>query len=192
MSCDTHNSQHNHPTEHHCDGHHCNHHDDHHNNHEHHCCDADCQHSHTIEFTKQEYDFLLNFNQHAYLPLAQFAMSSTKSSHLQSIALSPVYLTDGTESVMQVREFGEMLLDLEDAGVITLDFDQPIENYGYELYKNSIAFHALKELIQEGSQRQDFLFDQALVEMGRMALTEVGQQVIEQLANMQQSDSPQD
>lgn len=196
MSAHTHDSQHNHCTEHNCgEHHHDGHHHDHHHDHEHQCCDADCgcgHHHHPVELSQPARDFLSVLGRYSYLPLAQFLMTSTKSSHLQSIALSPVYLTCGTESVPKVREVGEMLLDLEEMGLITLDFDQPLQNYDYEVYLQSASFHALEDAIKESRQREGFLFDGASLEKGSIAMTTQGQQVFGQFNHTHHAHHQQD
>lgn len=181
MSNHSHSTDHDHSPECHCGEHHsCGQHEDH----EHSCCEGGCcgGHSHQpIELSQQDCDFLSTLAQIPFLPLARFLMTSIKSDHLESVALAPVYLTDGTETVAQVRETGDMLLNLEGFGLISLDYDQPLQGFDYGLYQNSAAFHTLEDVVREGSQKEGFLFDRALVETGSVALTALGQQVIDQL-----------
>ena len=127
-----------------------------------------------IEISRAEHEFLLALAQSAYLPLSQFLLVST-TDDLESIALSPVYIIDGTESVAEVREKGETLTSLENKGLITLDYDQPLVNYDYGLYHNSVAYNELKELVREGRQREGFLFNDSRLETGSIALTLLGQ-----------------
>ncbi|NLO85884.1 MAG: hypothetical protein GX096_10730 [Clostridiales bacterium] len=187
-------SSHNHETEH---DHTCNHeHNEHehchhdHGEHEHchhthgeheHCGCSGEHHGEPVEISDQEHSFLHSFVHHPYLPLARFLMASTKSSHIESIALAPVYLTDNTLNVPEVRQVGDMLAGLEDKGIISLDYDMPLGNYDYKPYQDSAAFHALEDVVREGSQQEGFLFDRAIIETGSMALTEFGQQVMSQL-----------
>lgn len=137
----------------------------------------------TIELTRQACDFLLTLAQIPFLPLARFLMTSTKSADLESVALAPVYLIDGTETVAQVRERGDMLLHLEELGLITLDYDEPLIGFDYGLYQHSASFHALEAVVQEGLQREDFLFDCPVLERGSIAPTALGQQAMEQLGH---------
>lgn len=189
-----HDIDHNHSHEHTCDGHHhhhgheeCHHEGCHHDHdHGHHCCDdPSCNGHHTkpIEISAKAQEFLTVLGGHSYLPLAQFVMTSSKSSHFQTIALSPVYLTLGTETVAEVREMGTLLTDLEDMGLITLDHDQPLENYDYGLYRQSASFHALEDAIRESSQQEGFLFDNAAMETGSIAMTDLGHQVFHQFGH---------
>lgn len=156
-----------------------------HSDHDHSCgCDGECCSGHqprTIELSPEACDFLATLAQFPFLPLTRFLMTSTKSDHLESVALAPVLLTDGTESVAQVRELGEMLSDLENMGLITLDYDMPLQGFDYALYQNSVAFHALEELVAEGRNKEGFLFDSPVLEKGSIALTDLGRQVIDQL-----------
>ncbi len=188
MDCHKHHDHHAPSSEHTCcGGHSQGHHHDHAD-----CCShgSCCGHDQprTIELSRQACDFLLTLAQIPFLPLARFLMTSTKSAHLESVALAPVYLIDGTETVAQVRERGDMLLHLEELGLITLDYDEPLQGFDYGLYQNSAVFRALEELIQEGLQRKEFLFDRPVLERGSIAPTALGQQAMEQLGS---SPSPE-
>lgn len=179
MSC-----QHDHEHQSH---HHCDHEHDHpcHHNHDHQCGDPNCSgehhHSHVIELSRDECDFLVTLGALPAIPLTRFLMTSTKSSHLESIALSPCYITDITQTVAQVNEIGDTLLDFEEMGLIDLDYESPIEGHAYALHQNSAAYHALEDVVREGSTREDFLFDRAELETGRIVLTELGKHIIEQI-----------
>lgn len=181
-------STHNHGTKHDhtCDHEHNEHEHCHHTHDEHEHCGCGCSsghHSEPTEISEQEHSLLHSFIHHPYLPLARFLMASTKSSHIESIALAPVYLTDNTLSVSEVRQVGDILTGLEDKGIISLDYNIPLSNYDYSPYHDSAAFRALEDVVREGSQQEGFLFDRAIIETGSMALTEFGQQVMSQLCS---------
>lgn len=207
MSCNCNHTNRDHSDAHHCGGHN---HSESHKSDEHRCCghnhgedhksdaphccghnrdhDRGCsgsccggQESHIIEITPTEHAFLLTLAQYHYVPLSQFLLTSTKSDHFELIALAPVYIVDGTESIAEVRERGAVLCSLEEKGLITLDYDYPLENYDYDLYHNSAAYQELEELVREGTQREGYLFDGARLETGSIALTSLGQIAIDEL-----------
>lgn len=183
--------EHKHEHGHHCGGgcdhdHEHGHGHGHGHEHGHHCgegCDHDHdhEHSHTVEITLGECDFLVYLKQRQFLPLAQYMLGTTKSSHLQNIALSPVHLTTGKETVQEVKDMGEMLTELEQMGLIDLDYEEPLQNYDYAMYHDSVSFHALKELVRESEKKEDFVFDIASIQTGSIALTSNGALVAEQI-----------
>lgn len=183
MSCNC--TNHDHSDAHHCGGH--NHGEDHHNcghNHDedHHCGGCCGEHEpHAIKITQAEREFLLALAQSPDIPLSRFLLTSTKSDHLESIALAPVYIIDGTESVAQLRERGTVLSSLDEKGLITLDYDQSLENFNYDLYQNSTAYQELRELVRGGKKKAGFLFDDTRLDSGSVALTSLGQSVSNQL-----------
>jgi hypothetical protein len=126
-------------------------------------------------------ELLSTLAQVSYLPLTQLLLKSTKSDHLEAVALSPVYLEDSGESMEQVKQTGEMLLELEEYGLISLDFDLELKGYDYQLYLDSAVFALLQQTVEEGRGREDFLYDLAEVERGSMALTDLGYAVVDRL-----------
>ena len=76
----------------------------------------------SLELTRQEMDFLVLLGQVAFLPVARKASEET-----------PVYLEAGEEN----REaFAALLLSMERKGLVSLDYDIPMNQYpaGYEAY----------------------------------------------------------
>ena len=134
-----------------------------------------------LELTEREADFLRGMAQIPLLPLTRFLMLSSQEDDLESVGLSPVYLTDANESLDHIRETGALLLSLEEKGLITLDYDYPLEGYDYEVYRASSAYQLFVRTVQEGGQQEGFLFDLPELELGSMALTALGRSAIEQL-----------
>lgn len=146
-------------------------------------CGGCCRHSSpTPPLTEAEHALLQEFAQLPFLPLAQFILASSRSPHARSVALSPVYLRDEADSLEQIKATGALLLSLEEKGLVSLDFDLPLQGFNYASYHSCPAFRQLEEAVQEGSRRADFLFNQALLETGSMALTALGCEVVEDLA----------
>ncbi len=146
-------------------------------------CTGNCKcHGHgAVQISEQEKSFLVILAQTPFLPMARFTMSSTQSEDLQSVALAPVYMTDGKESMEQVQENRELLLSLEEKGLITLDYDQPLQGYGYEEYSRSSVYEMFRATVEEGGKKEGFLFDTPNLELGSLALTALGQDAIEAL-----------
>ena len=93
-----------------------------------------------LVITEAELDFLLDLGQFAFLPVAR-AMGD----------LTPVYLESGEQDVNSL-----MLQCLEKKGLISLDYDKPLQGFDYAAYG-------------------------AYPVRGSMALTEKGQKVLETL-----------
>lgn len=150
----------------------------------HSCGGCHCGHHQTeIEITEEEMVFLTQLAQTPYLPLARFVLRSTKSSHLASVALAPVYLDQKTDMMEMVKSKGAVLESLAHKGVITLDYDEPLENGDYTAYSASELYAYFTETVAEGKAKgkDDFLFDTPSLELGSIALTDVGRQVIQLL-----------
>ena len=62
---------------------------------------------------------------------------------------------------------------------ISLDYDIPLGNCDYSRYVNSDVFSRLKETAAEGQTNPDFIFYVTAIQFGSMALTAVGQEVLE-------------
>ena len=125
--------------------------------------------------------FLLCLAQIPFLPLTRFILDSSQSEHVRTVALSPVYLVDENERIEGIKETGKLLLDMEEKGLISLDYDQPLQGYDYADHQNSAAYLHLQRSVEEGRQRAGFLFDHAELEKGSIALTALGRRAVEQL-----------
>lgn len=152
----------------------CNHHH-HHEGEGHHCCGGcgGCCCHHTA-LTEREEAFIRCLAQIPYLPVTRFLLRSTKSEHLESVALEPVYLLDIGDSMEHVQESGNVLRSLEEKGLITLDYDAPLQGYDYQTFLDSHVYRYFQETVEEAKARQDFLYDIGVMEQGSMALTQRG------------------
>ena len=137
-----------------------------------------------LTLTRNQAGFLHLFAHYPFLPLVRFLYHASREDDLESIGLSAVYLERGDETLDQVKTTAAMLEALEEKQLITLDYDIPLSNYEYTLYENSLVFGLFKDAVAEGAKRPGFLFDTADLETGSMALTELGQQVLEKLSEL--------
>lgn len=134
-----------------------------------------------ILVSEPEADFLMRLAQIPFLPVVRFLLKSSLSSHLESEALAPVYLERSDDSLDTVKETGKVLKALKQKGLLSLDYDRPLEGGDYSLYERSKLFAYFKETVAEGSRRPGHLFNLPLLECGSIALTALGQQAVEQL-----------
>ena len=149
--------------------------------HEHqHSADCGCEeYTGGIQGLSDEEAVLLRLvGRYSCLPLTRFVLTSSKDESLNLSALQPVAINDESESMETVKQRGLALLSLEDKGLITLDYDIPIAAYDYEGYKKSAVFVQLQQAAQEAASKPGFLFDTASIEMGSMALTDMGDMIL--------------
>lgn len=153
----------------------------HHHEHEHeHGADCGCAaYTGGIQgLSDEEAKLLRLIGQFGSLPLTRFVLTSSKDDSLNLAALEPAVLDFESEDIEAVKQRGLDLLSLEDKGLITLDYDIPISGYDYKGYKNSAIFGELQSAAQEASTKPGFLFDTASIDMGSMALTDMGDMLL--------------
>jgi hypothetical protein len=160
-----------------------------------HSCDCDCcNHDHTtnlegvysledLRLNSKESSFLTELMKYSYLPVSRFIMSSSIEKHARFVSLAPVYIIDADDSMEDVKEIRTILIELEEKGLISLDYDIPLEDYDYTHYTKSALFAYFQETVKEGKKNPSFLFDTAEIELGSIALTEFGEKVCENKIN---------
>lgn len=153
-------------------------------NEHHNCCHSheSCNHHPSVVLSENEVSFLHALNQTLFLPVVQFIMTSKNAEHFQSIALTPVYMTNKNESMEKVKDIAAILITLEEYSLIELDFNVPLDDSAYDVFRDSELFAYFVKTVDEGKLNPGFLFDSATMEYGRMAITELGQQVASKLA----------
>ncbi len=164
-------------------------------NHAHSCGDACCSHNHTsdmegdccahalesLKINNKEIAFLMKLVQCSYLPVSRFIMSSSNEKEAWFVALAPVYIMAVDDSMETVKEIKMVLSELENKGLISLDYDIPLQDYDYTEYTKSALFSYFKDTVNEGKKNPSFLFDTAEIELGSIALTELGERVAENM-----------
>ncbi len=131
------------------------------------CCGG---HRHDTTLSVREESLLHLIKTQGCIPIVSFVMKSSKSSHLESVALAPVYLTDQNDDIDTVKSNGADLKRLSDGGYISLDYDITISNYDYSEYLNSKIYLDFCNMMNESSENPDFVFDIAEMEKGSAAL----------------------
>ena len=163
--------------QHHDNHHHHEHHD--HRNHEHHhgcgCAAQKPSFEGTISgLSGEEKEMLSLVYQFGQLPVTRFVLKNSREDDIISIALSPVAIEETDDSMQRVKARGAVLTSLSDKGLIVLDYDTPLPGYDYDGYKNSELFAYFKQTVAQAQGQSGFLFDTAGLEMGTMAVTELG------------------
>ena len=143
-------------------------------------CGGCCCHREAI-LSEDEKQFLSLLAETPFLPVTKFLLKSTKSDHIESVALAPVYLTDKNDSMETIKNTGRIIERLAEHNVISIDYDIPLENYDYSDYEQSDVFACLKEMVAEGQNNPNFIFDTAGLQFGSVALTGIGQDALDKM-----------
>ena len=155
--------------------------------HDEHCgcgCGHDHAHSHQtgnptvpIEATENQKDFLHQLAHRHYLPVARFSLKDSREDDFVATALAPVYISAIDDDMPTVKGAGTFLQSLEDMGLITLDYDIPINKYAYDVYKESALYAYFCETVAEGALNPSFLGDTPVLELGSISLTDAGEKI---------------
>ncbi len=142
---------------------------------------AGCCGKQEVRLSEAEKDFLTLLAQTPFLPITRFLMKSSKSDHLESVALAPVFLYGRCDSLTKVKETGRLIDRLAHHQIISLDYDISLENGGYNDYRQSEVFALFSETLEAGKANPDFLFDTPEIQFGSIALTGIGQDALESI-----------
>lgn len=141
-----------------------------------------CTHSQEpLEISSEEISILLELKQSSYLPVSRFVMSSSTEEEARFVCLAPVYINALDDSMETVKKIGAILSVLEKKGLISLNYDIPLQDNDYTQHTNSVLFAYFTETVNEGKNNPSFLCDTAEIEFGSMTLTEGGKKVIGQI-----------
>jgi len=141
------------------------------------CC---CKRRETI-LTADEKQFLSLLAETPFLPVTKFLLKSSESDHVESVALAPVYLLSKNDTMETVKKTGQIIENLAEHNIISLDYDIPLENCDYIDYEQSDVFAYLKETVAEGQSNPNFIFDTTALRFGSMALTGIGQDALDRI-----------
>ena len=126
-------------------------------------------------------NILLALYERHFLPVARFVLSKAGEDEVQASALAPVYMGTPQDTMEDVKALGAQLQQLEDGGLITLDYDLSLSGYGYAEYTGSDLYAYFQKTVSEAAGTPDFLFDTAGLELGSMALTEAGEKAVKDM-----------
>lgn len=155
--------------------------------HDDHCgcgCGHDHSHGHAHHtppvdgnVTENQAAFLHQLGHSHYLPVAQFIIEDSRDDDFAVTALAPVFLRSAADAMETVKEAGAFLKKLEEMGLITLDYDMPLEGYAYEEYRGSALYEYFCQTVSEAAERPGFLGNTPCLELGSIALTEAGEKI---------------
>lgn len=154
----------------------------------HHGCGCGCgRHHHeppvvtpeaeAIQVSGHELAILQTVQATGCLPVARLIALKSDEDEVVIDCLSPVYLYDTADTMEEVKAMGAVLRGLEEKGLLSLDYDRPIRNYDYSLYTRSELYAYFVRTIAEAKGREGFLCDTPDIELGSMAVTDLGEQV---------------
>ena len=156
-----------------------------------HGCDCEHDHDHidisgepgafASELSDNQKDFLHQLGHMHFLPVARFTLSDSREEDFSITALAPVFIRSTGDDMDAVKEAGAFLQGLEDLGLISLDYDIPLNGYGYEEYKDSEIYRFFCKTVLEGAERPGFLGNTPVLELGSIALTDTGEHVSAEL-----------
>ena len=178
------NAEHQHEHSEHCG---CGHtHAEHQHEHSEHC---GCGHMHVPMPTPDglspvQVDVLLALRQRQCLPVACFTFSKAGDTMRHGVALAPVYLSAADNTMEQVKQLGRELSQLEAMDLLTLDYDIPLQNYPYEEYKTSSLYAYFVQTVAEAAARSDATFDTPGLDLGSMALTDAGEEMVDKIRSL--------
>lgn len=128
----------------------------------------------------EENNVLMALWERGGLPLARFTLTSSREKDAYAVAMSPVYIADPSDSLETIREYGALYAEMEEKGLIELDYDFPLPGYPYREYHQSWAWRYFVETAAE-ARRRGFTFDTPRLELGGITLTERGQEMAEDM-----------
>lgn len=149
-------------------------------------CGCGCNHDHThpenttatpVQVTENQKDFLHQLHHHHYLPVARFTVEDSRQPEFITTALAPVFIRSIADDMATVKEAGAFLKTLEELGLITLDYDMPLDEYGYEEYKSSALYQYFCDTVAEAAAKPNFVGDTPVLDLGSMGLTPAGAQI---------------
>lgn len=141
------------------------------------CCGS--QREEPLYISTEEEEMLQHFAQCPFLPIAQFRLHPSGEGEIMT--LEPVFLLTGKETLDIIKERGQTLLLLEEKGILSLDYEQALQEDDYRFFRESVAFRLLVQTVSEGRETGSFLYELPTVTLGSIGLTPLGDLVIEQL-----------
>ncbi len=131
-----------------------------------------------FSLTDEQAALLALIARYQYLPVARFVLESSADDEVWASALAPVTIEALDDTMEAVKQRGALLTALSDAGLLSLDYDVPIDGYDYQGYRESELYMFFQQTVAEGAKLPGAAFDRAAMDTGSMALTELGERAI--------------
>lgn len=149
-------------------------------------CGCGCGHDHNPksipsvtpdQVTENQKDFLHQLHHRHYLPVARFTLTDSREQDFLSTALAPVFIRNISDDMATVKEAGAFLKTLESMGLLTLDYDIPLDGYSYDEYKDSALYAYFCQTVADGTGKPGFLGNTPELDLGSMAVTQAGEKI---------------
>lgn len=136
------------------------------------CCSG-CGYPQEIRLRRKEADFLFRFAELPFLPAASFYLRRLDGAAQDGDRLAPVFLETSSDSLAEVRANAAVLQRLAELRLISVSYTEPLGRFNYADYVNAPAF------TEFCAQASGFAVPE--IEHGSMALTSLGQEVVDDL-----------
>ncbi len=147
--------------------------------HHHHHGHAGCGCRPAQGLREEEAEMLRRFASREMLPVASFVMASSAAEHCRAVALSPVLLEQLSDTLQDVRQRCQTISALMHRDLLSYREDVSVCGHIERAYRESEVFKYFEDTVSEGGVMPGFLFDTALLEMGAVSLTELGERALE-------------
>lgn len=135
------------------------------------------------ELTTDEKTLLTKIAQSQRFPIVRLELRKSGETSFISTALNHVYLETTADTMEQVKKRSGIFQMLEDKGLIHIDYKVFVTvKSDYIVYDHSDIFALLEQLVEQGKQRPEFLFDIPYIKRGKIVLTDQGKQIIDIIA----------
>ena len=126
------------------------------------------------ELSKEELALLKEIGGSRRYAVANFELRSSGNDEIYTGAMENVHLLDKDEEMTPVVERGELLEELKDKGLITLEYELGLYvKSDYVIFKESKLYKELEDAVAEAKE-QGFTFDILHMNKGIAALTVKG------------------
>lgn len=134
-----------------------------------------------INISKEELEILLELKEYHYLPISEFVMSNSENEHIGFTGLAPVYIKKLDDSMETVKGIVNVLKQLVKKGLISIDYDLPLQGYDYSMHTESELYKYFTKTVEDGKENPDFLCDKAEIGFGSVALTLLGEKAVQSI-----------
>ena len=108
-------------------------------------------------------------------PVVRLELRSSRESELISTALNFVHIEDIHDTMETVKARGNLIREMSQMRLIRVCFHLPVSaRSDFQIYYDSDVFAQLRELVKEGENKPEFLFDTAAIKRGVITVTEKG------------------
>lgn len=121
--------------------------------------------------TDLELDFINILLERTSIPVVKFTLTSKVQGEEEEISQGPVYIKEYSDEIEIIEKRGNALISLANKGMITIAYEEILQNGNYEVYKSSELF----KNFARNSQTSSF---EPGIEKGIVSITEKGIEAI--------------